>query len=222
MQKWHHANIVVGVDDCKEVLFEIFDKDLNFQIHKNPDFTLVENESFGISDARDFEKWIIGKPLLGNTKVSLIITKSITAEAQNAMLKLLEEPPFGTYVFINLESLGNLLGTFLSRVRVVDLSQLKEGSQKYSVVEKIKSEGKTELNKFVKGSVGERLVTARSMSLKEDKNDIKDFIKNLEEVSYLSKNIEHRSLKHILLAKMFLSARGSSPKMILEWLSCVL
>ena len=48
---------------------------------------------------------------------------------------------------------------------------------------------------------------------------MKELIKDLEKIAYKdgSKNI-----KNILTAKIFASARGSSPKMLLEWLACVI
>ena len=118
----HHANVIISREDCKDFVFDILKKDLNFDIKANPDFLMIENESFGIDDARNLEKWAIGKPLLGETKVFFIITKSITFEAQNALLKVLEEPPLGTYIFIKLENGGGLLPTFISRVNFLENS----------------------------------------------------------------------------------------------------
>lgn len=216
MQKIHHANVVVGNGDCRDFVFSILEKDLNFKTAANPDFSLVENESFGIDDARGLERWAIGKPIANEVKVSLIITKSITREAQNALLKVLEEPPLGTYIFINLENLGGILPTFLSRVRILNVSQ----DHKFK---------NTNTHKFLNSKIKDRLSVVQSLSKKEDKKDIKELIKNLEAVAYesYSKNIaddisKAKAMKNILTAKIFASTRGSSPKMLIEWLSCVL
>lgn len=206
MNKLHHANIILGSEDHRSLVFEILEKDLNFNIHQNPDFLLLQNESFGIDDARDLEKWAQGKPFTGKTKVSLLIVGSITFEAQNALLKILEEPPLGTYIFINIPNLGNILGTFLSRVRILDFAKDDKAED-------------VDASKFFHSKIKERLAMIRSLSKKEDKNKIKNLIKDLEEVAY--KNCS-KEMRNILTAKVFASVRGSSPKMILEWLACVL
>jgi DNA polymerase III delta prime subunit len=206
MQKIHHANIVLG--NSRDFIFNILEKDLNFNIKANPDFLLVENDFFGIDDARDLEKWAMGKPLIGEVKVSLIIIKSITHEAQNALLKVLEEPTIGTYIFINLENLGGLLGTFLSRVRVLNPSGQNNTED-------------SNAHKFLNSKIKEKLSIIQSLSKKENKSETKELIKNLEGVAYKS-NFKSQDLKSILTAKIFASTRGSSPKMLLEWLSCVL
>lgn len=203
----HHANVITG-GDCRGFVFEILEKSLNFKVIANPDFLLLEMPSFGIDDVRDFEKWVINKPLLGEVKVSLIIVKSMTHEAQNALLKVLEEPPLGTYIFINLENLGGLLPTLISRVRIINLSE--------SDAKKIPAS-----EKFLRGGIKERFSIINSLSKKENKGDMKELIKGLEEVAYKG-DFKHENMKEILTAKIFASAHGSSPKMLLEWLSCVL
>jgi DNA polymerase III delta prime subunit len=204
----HHANIVVGVGNCKHFVFEILEKNLNFNVTANPDFLFLEKELLGIDDVRDLERWAIGKSLINEVKVSLMIIKSITPEAQNALLKVLEEPTLGTYIFISLENLGGILPTFLSRVRVLNLpkNDLKNNPNSKN---------------FLSSNIKEKLAIIKSLSKKEDKNDMKELIKNLEEIAYKN-NYKPQDMKNILTAKIFASARGSSPKMLLEWLSCVL
>jgi len=204
----HHANIIVSKRDCKNFVFDILAKDLDFKTVGNPDFMLIEKESFGIDDARDLERWAIGKPLLGEVKAYLLIAKSITLEAQNALLKILEEPPLGTYIFINLQSLGGILPTFISRIKILNFS---ESDSKDDIAAK----------KFLVSSIKEKLSLIHSLSKKEDKNQMKELLKNLEEIA-CQNNLPAENLKNILTAKIFASARGSSPKMLLEWLASVL
>jgi len=204
----HHANIVINKEDSRDFVFDILIKNLAFDVKANPDFLLVENQSFGINDARNLEQWALGKPLMGKTKVFLIITKAITHEAQNALLKVLEEPPIGTYIFINLENLGGLLPTFLSRVMVLNVS-------------KNSNDKNIDAHKFFSSGIKEKLIMIRSLAKKEDKNDMKKLIKDLEEISY-KKKASAEQMRDILTAKIFASARGSSPKILLEWLSGVL
>ena len=205
MKEIHHANIVVSREDSRDFVFSILEKDLDFKIQGNPDFLLLEGESFGIDDARSLERWILGKPFRSDIKASLIIAKSITHEAQNALLKSLEEPPKGTYIFINIESLGGILSTFLSRVRVLDIQQ-----------EDVENK---DAKKFLSEGIKGKLAIIRNLAKSEDKTPMRDLIKSLEETAYKNHS---KNMKDILTAKIFAGSRGSSPKMLLEWLSCVL
>lgn len=221
-KKIHHANIVLG--DGRLFVLNILENDLNFSFKANPDFLLVESESFGIDDARNLEKWAIGKPFLGGVKASLIIVSSITHEAQNALLKVLEEPPLGTYIFINIQNLGGLLATFLSRVRVLDVSR-EYPKETVSPKEKNLDNAR----KFFNAKINERFTMIRSLSKNEDKTPMRELVKNLEKVCFndyaenkQSDKSKSEMAKNVLTAKIFASARGSSPKMLLEWLSCVL
>jgi DNA polymerase III subunit delta' len=211
MEKLHHANIIIG-EDHKRFVSEILKK-LNFNPQSNPDFLILESESFGIDDARNLEKWSSLKPFLSEIKVSHLVTKTITHEAQNALLKVLEEPPVGTYFFISIENLGGLLPTFLSRVRILNTTSVRTIDESENTL------------KFLRSDIKAKFALIRSVSKKEDKSKIKNILKNLEIAAYQdTKNSlkETEELKKILTAKIFASARGSSPKMLLEWLSCVL
>ncbi|MBN2094375.1 MAG: hypothetical protein JW740_03365 [Candidatus Zambryskibacteria bacterium] len=208
IKKIHHANIVVG-GDCRQHIFTILKTHLNFKVQANPDFLLFENQFFGIDDARNFEKWIIGKPLIKDIKVSFIITKSITHEAQNALLKVLEEPPFGTYIFINIENLGGLLPTFMSRVRILNVEIEKELDDNYAA-------------EFLQSNINERFSIINFLTKKKDKNAMKNLIKNLERYAYRNDKLNPKSFEYISKAKILVSSKGSSPKIILEWLSCML
>lgn len=214
----HHANVIIGLGNPKDFIFGMLRNDLNFEIANNPDFLFLENQTFGIDDARELERWAMGKPFLGEAKVSILIIKSITHEAQNALLKILEEPPLGTYFFMSLENLGGLLPTFISRVRILNLPNAPDDLEENDI--------SNNARKFLKGKIKDRLAMARSLSRSEDKSKMKELIKEMEKICYENSNdkiySESEAMKNILTAKIFASARGSSPKMLLEWLSCVL
>lgn len=217
MNDLHHANLLIAQGDPYSFIASFARERLGFEPKANPDFLLVDGSLFGIDEARRLEEWALGKPLLGEVKVCAVISDSITFEAQNALLKVLEEPPLGTYIFLALPSLGGLLPTFLSRIRIL------EGS--FSGQSKDKSLAKAE--KFLKESVSGRLSMVRSLSKKEDRAELQDLLSSLERAyheAFLSEPRANRSqnMEKILMAKIFASGRGSSPKMLIEWLSCML
>lgn len=212
-KKIHHANVIAGRDG-RDYVFQILENDLSFKTRGNPDLLLIESETFGIDEARRFGDWAVVKPLSGDIKASVIVARSITTEAQNALLKTLEEPPTGTYIFIIIESLANVLPTLLSRVRILEVPNSDSGAR-------VDLKSDLVANKFLSQNTGGRLSLVNSLSRKTDKTDMQELLKNLEEIAYKGQ-AKPQDLKNILSAKVFASARGSSPKMLLEWLACVL
>lgn len=204
----HHANLIVGVGDSQSFVFEILKNDLQFDPLANPDFLLLSGETFGIDEARALLLWSIGKPLAGEKKVCLVQAKTLGFEAQNALLKTLEEPTFGTYIFISVESLGGVLPTFISRVRVLSLAE----NSLYS---------ETLAKRFLSANIKEKLKLLGGLAKKENKSELKEMLNDLEEVAYQN-DFEPQKMKDILKAKILVSARGASPKMVSEWLACVL
>lgn len=202
----HHANIVLG-KNSREFIYKILEQDLGLKIEGSPDFFFLEQEVFSITDARNLEKWATLKPFIGDIKAAFIIVDSINWEAQNALLKVFEEPSLDTYFFINLPNLSGILPTFLSRVMILDQ---RSNEEKF-----------VSATSFLKANIKERFSTVRTLVKREDKRDIKDLISSLESAAYHDK-VPVDKMKKILISKVFASVRGGSPKMLLEWLSCVI
>ena len=92
----------------------------------NPDYFEIEADgsSIKIEQMRGVQKTIYEKPIISNRKVYLIKnSESMTKEAQNSLLKILEEPP--EYVCIILASNNNnaMLTTIKSRCVKIVLSR---------------------------------------------------------------------------------------------------
>ncbi len=107
------------------------------------DKTYLEFEKdLGIEDIRNIQKTIFLAPGKGNSK-ALIITlrKQATVEAQNSMLKLLEEPPANTLIFIISKTKGFFLPTVLSRVKVMELIEEADFEKEYEKVIKLSGIG---------------------------------------------------------------------------------
>ncbi len=86
-----------------------------------------DTPSIGIEIIRDMQKHIHFKPLKGEKKLIVIEqAQSLTSEAQNALLKILEEPPLHTYFFLSATSDDAFLPTVLSRCKVITLEDEEE------------------------------------------------------------------------------------------------
>lgn len=92
------------------------------------DITIIEKDetkqSLGIDDVKQMQKKLFLKPLHSKTKaVILEDAQSLTTEAQNAMLKVLEEPPEHTLLILSADSEEGLLPTIQSRCQIVKLKE---------------------------------------------------------------------------------------------------
>lgn len=82
--------------------------------------------SIGIDDIKLMQKKIFLKPLRSKQKAIIIKdAQLLTIEAQNAMLKILEEPPEHTIIILTAENKQSLLPTIFSRCQIIDLQTQK-------------------------------------------------------------------------------------------------
>ncbi len=88
----------------------------------NPDVLVLRHRLLSIEDAREVFVHATKTPQRGTEKVLIITAQRLYHEAQNALLKLFEEPPPGTTLILIVPSVGGILPTLLSRVEVRSLS----------------------------------------------------------------------------------------------------
>lgn len=85
----------------------------------HPDLLVFQYGLFSVDDAREVARFASSSPIQGDKKVVVIAATRIFHEAQNALLKLFEEPPQGVVLVLVVPSLGQLLPTLRSRVLVL-------------------------------------------------------------------------------------------------------
>ena len=89
--------------------------------------TLEFEKALGIDDVRNIQKKIFLKPFKGEKKaVVIIMRQGATIEAQNSMLKLLEEPPFHAVIVLSTQRKQKLLPTIRSRTVEINASFQKK------------------------------------------------------------------------------------------------
>lgn len=80
----------------------------------------TEGASVGIAEVRAFIKRLTLAPVEGTYSAGIIVhAETLTQEAQQALLKTLEEPPEHTYIFLGAANDLQLLPTIISRCIVV-------------------------------------------------------------------------------------------------------
>lgn len=79
-------------------------------------------QSIGLETIKQMQKKLFLKPIKSKSKaVILEEAHLLTTEAQNALLKVLEEPPENTLIVLSAESKEALLPTILSRCQIIEL-----------------------------------------------------------------------------------------------------
>lgn len=136
-----HAQLISGEDGIgKSILAEILGK-LILNGDLNREYVDIINyrpskASFGVDDVREIIDEVNKKPFEGDKKVIIIHQgNKLTIQAQNALLKTIEEPPTEVYIIILCESLELILDTIKSRCEIYKLTPLtKEELYKYIAI----------------------------------------------------------------------------------------
>jgi DNA polymerase-3 subunit delta' len=181
---------------------------LQFQNNNNPDFMQIniEEKSIKIEQIRYMQEKISEKPITSNRKVYIINdSETMTREAQNCLLKTLEEPPeYATIILISSNE-NKLLNTIRSRCIKVNFNKLSnEEIQQY--LEKNENKQITSsMLQMCSGSIGNALKIAENkdvyIKVEElinniNKKDLIDILNNAD-VLYNSKDIIQDLLNYI-------------------------
>lgn len=181
-----HAHIIVGEDGigksklankfARNILGKSEDKDyidiINYRCKKS---------SFGVDDIREIVEEINKKPFEGDKKVIIICDgNKLTVQAQNALLKTIEEPPKGVFIILLCESLELILDTIKSRCQIYKLSPLTKNEVRL-YIDNINDDSisEDEINAAIaysEGIPGKAEAFLRDSSLKELRNTLVDLL----------------------------------------------
>lgn len=130
---------------------------------------IEENEkSIGISETREGIKFLREKPFSYKKKFLIILnSEKLTTQAQNSLLKTLEEPPLFALIMLSAKTQNSLLGTIVSRCKLISVKEDKKNENE--------NESLISYKKIVKMSLGERLDSCADIS-KEEKEDVLDIL----------------------------------------------
>lgn len=225
----HHAFIIeAGVEEGIRAAQEWAEKELGMEMRGNPDVAVLRYGLLSVEDARQVSELATGAPFVGDYKVVIIAATRAYHEAQNALLKIFEEPPKGTYLFLILPSLGGLLPTLRSRVQVlttnVDIRcPHSECGHRMSNIPEIAQE-------FLKATKEERTALIKKLTSGKDEEDRREnrdtaiaLVNGIEAAIYSCgsrTSTEHvAALSDIATLRVHLYDRSAPVKMILEHLS---
>lgn len=208
-----HSYLFVGIDGigkkifakefAKKLLCENIEEDkicsscIKLESDNHPDFNQIDPDEKGsikIDIIRKMQEEISQKPIVSKRKVYIINdSEKMTEEAQNCLLKTLEEPPEYIVIILITSNESKLLTTVKSRCLKVPFQDiLKENINTY-LRENIKSTIDVNLIDMSQGSIG------RAVKLQEEKEMYQEVSKLLDEIS--TSNLSNLFAKSEILYK---------------------
>lgn len=129
-----HSYLIIGTkeDRAKEILSRLS----SFQISPFDTITITESEtSIGIKDVREFITKLQLKPTQSPTSAGVIPDAGLlTHDAQQALLKTLEEPPSTAVIYMGIAQQNTLLPTILSRCESITLKPTPVNIQAFHII----------------------------------------------------------------------------------------
>lgn len=119
---------------------------------------ITPEKSIGIAEVRKISQTVTLKPFGGGNR--LIIIREIdkaTIEAQNALLKILEEPPENNIIILTTNNLNKLLPTIASRCQIIS-------NNKTETAIFDSKDSKSLLKQILKSSAGQRILLSQKAS----------------------------------------------------------
>ncbi len=169
------ANTSKPCNSCKSCI--------EFNSNNHPDMEIIypEGKTIKIETIRNLQNKISEKPVLSDKKVYIIDDSNLmTKEAQNCLLKTLEEPPQYMVLILITSNEANILNTIKSRCTKILFNNLTDEE----ILKYLKNEvGINNISKnilgIIDGSIGKGLNIKDNISTYEQ---IEDFVSNLETI----------------------------------------
>jgi DNA polymerase III delta prime subunit len=224
----HHAYLLEGERGVIIEELTLLLSDAGITQKGNADFHLYEHDAFLIEHAHSLRREQSMHGAEGARKIFIVAFNTMMSEAQNALLKTLEEPTTGTHFFFITRTGEILFPTVRSRMQVI---RSKETGDR-------KQEAGNAGEKFLNASLAERmnmiehLTKAKTEEKPKAKEDARIFLESLERALYsdipnsLSNDNKFgisqkhaAALEDVITAKRYLSDRSPSLKLLLEHLA---
>ena len=159
---------------------------VEFNSENHPDFQIIEPEgnTLKIDTIREFQKKVVEKPITSEKKVYIINdSDKMTPEAQNCLLKTLEEPPEFVIIILIGKNENFFLSTIKSRCLIMHFEQLSNNELKEFLENRYQIKVKSDLMlESFQGSIGKALKMQEQYEMYES---IEEIIKKLQEKSII-------------------------------------
>lgn len=113
----HHAFFVTGdIEEGIKSALAYGERVLTLSGVNNPDIIILRHSLFSVEEARKVYDITHRMSVRGSMRLIILSATRLFHEAQNALLKVFEEPPEGTCLVLVVHSQGNIIPTLRSRL----------------------------------------------------------------------------------------------------------
>jgi len=159
---------------------------IKYQSGNHPDFAIIEadGKSVKIEQIRNIQEQIAQKPIQSRKKIYIIDdSDKMTKEAQNCLLKTLEEPPEYATLILIASNESKLLATIKSRCTKIAFQNISQTEMLAYLKEKGIQETNQNLLKLYNGSIGKAIRLQEKRNLYEQIETIVDSIEKQDIVA---------------------------------------
>ena len=211
-----HSYLMIGIPGIgKKLLAKEYAKIIlsSNDIINNPDFLCIEPDgnSIKIDQIRNLQKEIQEKPIISNKKVYIIDDADLmTKEAQNCLLKTLEEPPKFAVIILIGSNENAFLPTIKSRCMILHFNRLSDSEIKSYLQKQYNELSVTQsMLDIAGGSIG------RAINLKDKQEDY-------SKVEEIINNLDKKDLIDIVQASEILYKSKEDINDILDYINIIL
>ncbi len=199
--RMHHAYLICGeAAQAREHAYALYNYSGKEHVG-NPDILELSFGYFSIEDARRLKEWAQQRPVREPRRLFIISIEQMLHEAQNALLKLFEEPPKESAFVLIVPSSEHVLPTLRSRFEVVVLHEVARTDAARA---------------FLALTFAERLKEIAARVKEKDQVWIEGLLSSLE--THAHEHTDREAERILLFVRQYIARRGASPKMLLEHL----
>ncbi|MEI6553868.1 MAG: hypothetical protein WCO09_04820 [bacterium] len=234
----HHAYIIEKVsDDGISAVLNFISQILEIEKdpHVSPNFLHIKSNQLSVEEVGKVVAFNSQKSFGqngGGNKVALIEINGAGHQAQNALLKTLEEPFPNTYFFIAISSASLLLPTIQSRVEIYGVEDFFKKFNLKGEKKVLRGDIQSQIvTEFLGSSLAKRIEIVKRMADeagKEGEDDSSKLFQFLHDIEMTLKDWEKKKptgrlskeeLQTLIIAREYFADAGASKKMLLEYLA---
>ena len=160
-----------------------------FDSDNHPDLYIIdyENQSIKIDEIRELTEKVIEKPIISEKKVYIINNaETMTKEAQNCLLKTLEEPPEFVVIILVSSNDNLILNTIKSRCMTLKFNNIDKNLIKEYIENNLDYDNLSDnLLEYINGSIGKAIKLKDSISKYEEIDNYLKRVTSLDIVDFL-------------------------------------
>ncbi len=186
---------------------------IEFDSQNHPDFKIIEPDgnSLKIEQIRELQKRIQEKPIISNKKIYIIdCADKMTKEAQNCLLKTLEEPPEFAVIILVGSNESLFLDTIKSRCIIIHFNSIENNSLREFLKTNFQLEDLSEeILKIFQGSIGKAI-------------ELKDKIQKYTQIEQLLSDLDKTELIDVINNSKIIYDSKDDIYSVLEYINVIL